>query len=281
MRRLTLALVLLLAAPAHALQLTKPADVVPAHPLFHSLAASIEVSGHAPRGAVVRIRATCELGPCTTTVVANRKRHFSALLNVVLPAGRQHVRLRVLSGEDEVAKTFALAYTPDDVLGPELTVIGDSLAVGTEAPLRAALPGWRVTSDGRPGRPLAEGMATLAMTPLDPPPDVLAFSLFTNDDPRHVDALEAAVRASLDRAPCVVWATIVRPPLAGISYHRANARLRALARADDRLRIVDWEAALKRHRSWLGKDHVHPTAAGYAERARLYADAALGCLSNL
>ncbi len=249
MWRLTLLLFLALATPAHALRLTKPVDTIAAHPLAHSLAAQVEIGGRAPRGALVEVRATCELGPCSTTVVSNRKRRFSALLNVVLPEGRRHLRLRVLSGEDEVARTFALSYVPNTVVGPELTVIGDSLAVGTEPPLRTALPGWRVTSDGRVSRPLAEGMAMLAMTPLDPRPDVLALSLFTNDDPRTVDALEAAVRTSLEAAPCVLWATVVRPPLAGVSYGSANARLRALAEEDDRLRIVDWAASARRHRA--------------------------------
>lgn len=280
MWRLTVLAFLLLAAPAHALKLTAPVRTVPAHPLAHSLAAQVEVAGRAPRGALVEVRATCELGPCSTTAVTNRRRRFAAVLNVVVPEGRRHLRLRVLSGEDEVARTFALSSTPNPVVGPELTVVGDSLAVGTEPPLRTALPGWRVTSDGRVSRPLAEGMGMLAMTPLRPAPDVLALSLFTNDDPRNVDALDAAVRTSLDLAPCVLWATIVRPPVAGLSYRRVNARLRALAEEDPRLRIVDWATAVAGHRRWLTKDRVHPTATGYAERARLYADAALGCLSN-
>lgn len=278
MWRLTVLLVLLLPAPAHALRVTAPVDVVPAHPFASSLAAQVEVRGRAPRGASVEIRATCELGPCATTAVSDRRRRFSAVLNVVLPDGRRHIRLRVLSGDRQVARTFTLSYVRNDVVGPELVLLGDSLAVGTEVPLRAALPGWRVTADGRVSRPLAEGMAMLAMTPLDPPPDVLAMSLFTNDDPANLPALELAVRSSLDEAPCVLWATIARPPKG--SYREVNQRLKALALEDDRLRIVDWAGAVHRHPKWLTKDRVHPTATGYAARAQLYADAALGCLSN-
>jgi hypothetical protein len=167
--------------------------------------------------------------------------------------------------------------------GPLLAVIGDSLAVGTEAPLRAALPGWRVTSDGRVSRPLAEGMELLAQTPLPDEPLALAFSLFTNDDPWNVDALEAAVRESVARLPagsCAIWATIVRPKVAEVSSAAAHRRLRELALDPllaPSLRIADWAAAVRGHRRWISRDRVHATAAGYAERARLYADAAGTC----
>jgi hypothetical protein len=118
-------------------------------------------------------------------------------------------------------------------------------------------------------------------------PAVLAFSLFTNDDPVAVGALEAAVRRSVERVPrggCALWATIVRPEVGGVSYAAANARLRALVEDPalrDRLRVVDWARAVAGHRrAWLTKDKVHATSAGYLERARLYARAALDCLSR-
>jgi hypothetical protein len=164
--------------------------------------------------------------------------------------------------------------------GPRpLIVIGDSLALGMATALRAALPGWPVSIDGRVGRPLVEGMAVLDALPAVPADAVLAFSLFTNDAPGGTDALEAAVRASLTRAGpsgCVLWATIRRPPLGGISYDAANARLERLA-ADPRLRLVRWREASAGQAGWLARDGVHATAAGYAARARLYADAARAC----
>ena len=74
-------------------------------------------------------------------------------------------------------------------------MIGDSLAADTESALPAALPGWHVRTDARVGRPLAEGMAHLRALPVAP--DVLALSLFTNDDPRHLSELADAVRESV------------------------------------------------------------------------------------
>ena len=57
---------------------------------------------------------------------------------------------------------------------------------------------------------------------------MLAISLFTNDDPTHTDALEAAVRRTLalvGSRGCVIWATIARPPVNGVSYRAANTLL--------------------------------------------------------
>ena len=112
---------------------------------------------------------------------------------------------------------------------------------------------------------------------------VLAFSLFTNDPPQNLDALDAAVRTSvarLGRRGCAVWATIARPRVDGPGYRGVNARLRALARDPalvGRLLVVPWAGAVRRHPEWLGRDRVHPTAEGSLARARMYADAARSC----
>lgn len=292
-----------LAAPATApatvrLRITTPAPgaYIDAHPHVSSLAAGLVIRGRAQRGATVELRSRCELNTCRTFAVADREGRFKARMDVVLPRGRQNIRIRALypGGEQDYARSYPLllpayaAYPPyvDDAPAPQLAMIGDSLAVGTDAPLRANLYGWKVTTDGRVSRPLAEGMALLDATPLPSRPLALAFSLFTNDDPRAVDALEAAVRKSLDRLgrdDCAIWATIVRPRLGGVSYTAANDRLKALALDVDiagRLLVIDWAAAVRRNRGWLHKDGVHPTAEGYAARAQLYAGAAEACADD-
>jgi hypothetical protein len=162
-----------------------------------------------------------------------------------------------------------------------LVVIGDSLAVGIKSLLPSLLPGWRVTVDGRVNRPLAEGMGVIGATAI--PSDggtVLAVSLFTNDDPTHTGQLQAAVRTTLDRVGsrgCVIWATIVRPPLNGVSYAAANNLLQRMAASESRLRIVPWAEQVSARPSLVGGDGVHPTAAGYRLRAQLYAQAAQSC----
>jgi cell division septation protein DedD len=162
-----------------------------------------------------------------------------------------------------------------------LVMIGDSLAVGVRPLLPGLLPGWQVSVNGRVSRPLAEGMTILSGTSI--PSDgstVLAVSLFTNDDPTHTSQLQSAVRQALARVGpngCVVWATIARPPVNGVSYDAANSLLARLARSDSRLQIVPWAEQTAARPSLLGPDGVHPTPAGYQLRARLYAEAAQSC----
>jgi hypothetical protein len=161
-----------------------------------------------------------------------------------------------------------------------LVLVGDSLAVGVRTLLAAQLPGWKVEVLGRVGRPLAEGMSVLEGLGLSGSSPVVAISLFTNDDPTHTSALEAAARRTLDLVGargCAIWATIARPPVNGVSYRAANAILERLAATDGRLRVVPWAEQVAANSRLLGADGVHPTPAGYELRARLYAQAAQAC----
>jgi hypothetical protein len=163
-----------------------------------------------------------------------------------------------------------------------LVMVGDSLAVGVRTLLPAALPGWQVEVLARTSRPLAEGMRVLSSLDLagGATRPVLAMSLFTNDDPTHTSALQAAVSRTLQvvgSRGCVIWATIVRPPVNGVSYQAANALLERLASSDPRLVIVPWAQQVAANPSLVGADGVHPTPAGYQLRARLYAQAAQSC----
>lgn len=156
-------------------------------------------------------------------------------------------------------------------------VVGDSLAEARADLLPAALPGWRVRTDAKWGRPLAEGMRILAAAAT--PPAILAISLFTNDDPADVDALQAAVRTTASRpGGCAVWATIVAPPFEGVSHDAANALLRRLERDPAlELELVDWERAVERDPSLMSADEVHASPKGYRARARMYAEAIRAC----
>lgn len=190
------------------------------------------------------------------------------------------MRLRALSFA-VLALTLCVGAAPAAAARPRLLVIGDSLAIGTQAPMAAMLPGWRIRTVARIGRPLDEGMRVFRA--LEPAPVVTAFSLFTNDDPGNVTALVRAVKESLDLqhgAACSIWATVVRPNVGGRSYSPVNRRLRRLARRPEmlgRLVIVPWAEKVRRHPEWMAGDRVHGTPAGYQARARLYADAVERC----
>lgn len=164
--------------------------------------------------------------------------------------------------------------------GMRVVVVGDSLAVGMRGLLGPLVPGGEVSFEARTSRPLADGMAIVEETDLTTVPTVLAVSLFTNDDPTEVDALEAAVRqtvAEVGPAGCAVWATIVRPPLNGVSYAAANRKLARLGRSIPNLRIVDWAGRVAAEPALLADDGVHATPLGYQARAALYAEAIRSC----
>jgi hypothetical protein len=187
---------------------------------------------------------------------------------------------RTATPSTPAAPAASTATTPATTsAASRLVMVGDSLAVGTKAPLASLLAGWDVTTDGRTNRPLAEGMRIIRALPSAPP--VLAVSLFTNDAPSSVTALEDAVRETIAMQAghgCVIWATIVRPPVGGTSYDRANAALARLADANPTvMRLVPWAAQVAAHPEWLAGDGVHATPAGYTARAQLYAAAARSC----
>lgn len=272
------------AAVPQRLEISRPTAPAPAFAHVTGIGANLVVRGRAPRGARIALSAPCTRSPCTAVATADRKGRWSAVLELVLPGDTLAVRVTAAAGTARRTAHIALAPPSNRVArsAPRLTVIGDSLAEGTARLLPGLLPGWNVTTHARTGRFLAQGLTILEQTPLPDPSPILAFSLFTNDDPRHLDALEAAVRQALARvgpAGCVIWATIRRPALAGVSYGAANARLQRLAEqsAGPRLVLVPWAETVSRAPKLLSRDRVHPTPAGYARRAALFAQAAQAC----
>jgi hypothetical protein len=163
--------------------------------------------------------------------------------------------------------------------GRSLLVVGDSLAVGTRPYIHRHLHGWRIHQH-----------ATISMHAPEGPhimraygrhlPRVIFVSLGTNDDPRAVGSFVHQVRKALRIAGprrCVVWSSIVRPPVAGTSYHHLNRALARLDRKRPRLVMFRWARLAHRHRYWFGSDGVHPNATGYKVRARHMARAIRTC----
>jgi len=162
---------------------------------------------------------------------------------------------------------------------PSLYFVGDSLGVGTAPFLKADLPDWTVSIQTRGGLITGIGMSWWRAQTI--PYTVSAFSLFTNDDPRNVAALEDVVRESVERtfSRCAIWATVRGWPRDGVDYHAANALLYRLAREyGGRLLIVPWAETVDAHPGYVLDDQVHPTDEGNFVRARMYADAARRCL---
>ncbi len=263
----------------------------------------IDLSGTASPNSTVYLRAGCRPDPCLSQATAADDGTWTVRMKVrtrpsvrFVPidagpdaklAGGSAVVTVELFGPRTVAaqagpskpKENRATQEPSRALAHEVLLIGDSLAVGMEAPLKAELQGWKVEVDGLKSRPLAAGMQILQRQ--SDPPAILAFSLFTNDTPSSVGALEAAVRATATRAGgCAVWGTVVRPPYQGAPYDGVNRRLRQLAKQEQLalgLQIADWDAAVTGEPSLLAGDAVHATPSGYAVMAKLYADAIRAC----
>ena len=112
-----------------------------------------------------------------------------------------------------------------------LFVNGDSLAVGTQPYFPGALPGWSIRTSATISRHAFEGASVLRAQG-GSLARVVFVSLGTNDDPRNTGSFRSSVRSIMkvvgpDR--CVVWATIVRPSVAGASYAGYNRILKAEA----------------------------------------------------
>jgi hypothetical protein len=159
-----------------------------------------------------------------------------------------------------------------------LLVVGDSLAVGAEAPLSGLLPGWRIQTSAFRGRHTDDGVAEIVGR--SSLPDVIVVSLGTNDDPSATSTFQGQVEAVLDAAGpggCVVWANIVRPPYAGVSYAGYNRVLERLSFSRPNLIVVDWAGITRSQPGLMASDGVHATPQGYEVRAQAIASAIASC----
>ncbi len=142
-------------------------------------------------------------------------------------------------------------------------LVGDSLGVGTLPELRKLVPRISISSNVVIGRGSPDGVAALRRL-ITPSHDAVVFDLGSNDS--SVDTLRASLRATLRIAgdrPLVI-ATVNGP-----KADAKNELIRDFA-ARNRLTLVDWALA---DPSLLSGDGLHPTGAGYAERAQAFAKA--------
>jgi lysophospholipase L1-like esterase len=154
-----------------------------------------------------------------------------------------------------------------------LLVVGDSLTVGTQPYIHRYLRGWHIHQRVAISTQVTEGPGILHSYGRHLP-RVIFVNLGTNGDPRATGTFLSAIRRTMRIAGprrCVVWASIVRPPVAGASYHRLNLVLADQARKRRNLIMFRWVRLARRHPSWFGPDHVHVTGVGYRVRARAMA----------
>ena len=155
-----------------------------------------------------------------------------------------------------------------------VSMVGDSLNLGTEPPLRDALPRWTFRTDDVVGRSTATGLERLRAATLAP---YVVISLGTNDPVSEIDAFRAAVADALQitgPSRCVIWATIHRD---GNAYDPFNDLLRAATRKNRNLRLIEWAQMIEKHSGWLAYDGIHGSASGYAARAEAVVAALRSC----
>jgi lysophospholipase L1-like esterase len=170
--------------------------------------------------------------------------------------------------------TAGAGSTPRAAASRTVLDVGDSLSVGAAPYLRARLRGYRIEPDYDVGLHAYDAARIVAGT--RPLPSVLIVSAGTNDDPRIVSTFASAVSKIVSTAGpgrCVVWPTIVRPPAVGATYGGINRALAQAAARHRNLVLVDWVHLVAAHRSWLAKDGVHVSSAGYRARAAAIASA--------
>ena len=144
-----------------------------------------------------------------------------------------------------------------------ILVEGDSLAVGTRAPLEALRSGVTTRAEG--GRSSSQGLSDLRR--VDDLPSTLVVQLGTNDT--SVSTFRANVRAikALPGVTRILWVNISRPPLGGTTDAELNAVLSD--EADSRLQIIDWKSMVRGGGAELAGDRIHATGDGYRARAHI------------
>jgi lysophospholipase L1-like esterase len=154
------------------------------------------------------------------------------------------------------------------VSASDVLVLGDSLAVGTMPYLDSMLPAdVNLTWDAVDGRTTPQGIDALRQDLREVEPKLVVVSLGSNDgpDPKRFTSRIQQVLADLSPNTCVAWFSIVRPARKG-RYLALNGALRAQARRDHRLIVINWDNAVRRGTVFL-PDGLHADAAGYRYRS--------------
>jgi hypothetical protein len=175
---------------------------------------------------------------------------------------------------------LTLAAAGPACAAPSLLHVGDSLAVGSDPPLRQLLPGWSITTDALKSRPTGAGVAIIDRQASLPA--ALVVELGTNDSPDQPAQFASYVRHVLALAGpnrCVVWVNIHRPPYDGVSYAGFNRALDQIAASSANLAVVDWNGMVDSGQAQVAGDGVHATPDGYRARAAAIAQALQGCNS--
>lgn len=158
--------------------------------------------------------------------------------------------------------------------GKGVTIIGDSITVGSTAAIKEALPD--ITDDqidARVSRPWAEGLDIARKMELG---ETVVFALGTNNTAlRSSDIDELISIVGNDRT--IVLLTNHGPA----GYETNNALFEEYAKQNSNIILADWNAEVSADPGkYLASDDVHPTAEGAKLFAQLISDALNGSVHN-
>jgi hypothetical protein len=148
--------------------------------------------------------------------------------------------------------------------GGTMTMIGDSLNLGTEPYLSDRLDGWTIAYDDVVGRTGEQGL--FALQSMVRVGTVVVVSLGTNDsqtDAAQFRRVVGALLQTVGKHRCVVWSTIYT----GRPNEALNAVLWDAAAQYPNLEVADWAGLVGSRPDLIAPDGIHGTPDGYAERA--------------
>ena len=163
-------------------------------------------------------------------------------------------------------------------VGPRpVYVVGDSVMLGAEAAVVAALAPVPVTVDAQQSRSLL-GAVSLLQQHRPEMGDVVVVALGTNDgtDPTEFARRVDLVMGALQGVPHVLW---VNQRVFAPGRAQLDAELTAASGRYPNLRVLDWNAVVDANPATVGPDGIHLTDAGKAAMATLVAGAVRDALA--
>jgi hypothetical protein len=163
-------------------------------------------------------------------------------------------------------------------VGPRpVYVVGDSVMLGAETAVVAALAPVPVTVDAQQSRSLL-GAVSLLQQHRPEMGDVVVVALGTNDgtDPAEFARRVDLVMGALQGLPHVLW---VNQRVFAPGRAQLDAELTAASGRYPNLRVLDWNAVVDANPATVGPDGIHLTDAGKAAMANLVAGAVRDALA--
>jgi len=174
-----------------------------------------------------------------------------------------------VGGGTAVAPTTTIdpRYEPLPPGATTVLVVGDSVILGAEVQVPAALAGWKVTFDAKESRRIQAGIALLKARK-GPTPRVVVIHLCTNwAEAGYAKQIDDTM-AELEGVDRVVWVTCEPWRL---EVAAANADIKAAADRYPNLVVADW-AALAERPGYSYSDHLHLKTPGAVALAALVAE---------